>query len=206
MSFVSHFTSGAGRLADAISGLGADLAAAVPILDGEGRYRLLAESERLPFHATEPLIGAGDVVVRQDMEVCGRFPDDSGYRAFALATERLVNAALARLDPPPIPGPAGFNDLSLQRYAPGSIGITPHRDHVRYRGLVAIVVVAGGGRFFVCADRSGRDAREIPALPGHVILMRGPGFGGQRDRPFHFVTDIESWRLSFGLRHDSTTP
>ncbi len=28
MSFVSHFTSGAGRLADAISGLGADLAAA----------------------------------------------------------------------------------------------------------------------------------------------------------------------------------
>ncbi len=33
---------------------------------------------------------------------------------------------------------------------------------------------------------------EIPALPGHVILKRGPGFGGQRDRPFHFVSDIES--------------
>ncbi len=41
-----------------------------------------------------------------------------------------------------------------------------------------IVVVGGGGRLFVCADRSGRDAREIPALPGHVILKRGPGFGG----------------------------
>ena len=160
MSFVSHFTSGAGRLADAISGLGADLAAAVPILDGEGQYRLLAESERLPFHATEPLIGAGDVVVRQDMEVCGRFPDDSGYRAFALATERLVNAALARLDPPPIPGPVGFNDLSLQRYAPGSIGITPHRDHVRYRGVPPFYLIRGTSGSFTAAGDELFTAKE----------------------------------------------
>jgi hypothetical protein len=98
------------------------------------------------------------------------------------------------------PSPLHFNSLSLQKYAQGSIGITPHRDGLRYINLICIFVIAGQGRFFVCADRSGQEAVEIEATPGNVILMRAPGFLGEDLRPFHFVSEISATRYSFGLR------
>jgi hypothetical protein len=94
--------------------------------------------------------------------------------------------------------------LILQRYEPGCLGITPHRDHIKYTALVAIVVLCGDGRFRVCADRSGRGAVEIPAPAGHVLLMRAPGFERQGRRPFHFLDQVTERRYSFGLRQDST--
>jgi alkylated DNA repair dioxygenase AlkB len=119
-----------------------------------------------------------------------------------MALEDLVARALARLDPPPLPAPPPLNDLVVQRYAVGSRGITPHRDHLRYRDLVALVNLAGRARFFICADRSGRDAREIPLPPGSVLLMRAPDFAGRSDRPFHMLSEVTETRISLGLRHD----
>ena len=70
------------------------------------------------------------------------------------------------------------------------------------KGLVSLVILAGDGRFMVCEDRSGANAREIPSPPGCLLLMRAPGLHGRRDRPFHFLTDVTTARMSFGLRYD----
>jgi len=95
-----------------------------------------------------------------------------------------------------------INDFIVQRYSPGQQGITPHRDHIRYRGLVAIVVLSGAGKFWVCDDREGGNARTIPETSGSLLLMRAPDFAGRTDRPFHALSNITETRYSFGMRHD----
>ncbi|MBI2486575.1 MAG: hypothetical protein HYW01_06385 [Deltaproteobacteria bacterium] len=90
--------------------------------------------------------------------------------------------------------------MVLQKYEKGSIGITPHRDGLSYINLVCIFNIGGRGKFFICSDRFGKDAREIDASPGKVVFLRAPGFFGSKDRPFHFVTDIQETRYTFGLR------
>ena len=67
---------------------------------------------------------------------------------------------------------------------------------------MAIVTLAGRASFFLCADRSGRDAREVPIPPGSLLLMRAPGFAGRRDRPFHMLSEVSETRIALGLRHD----
>ena len=90
--------------------------------------------------------------------------------------------------------------IELARYETGSLGITPHRDGFKYKNLIGIFMIGGRGRFYVCSDRAGNDAREIDASPGNVILMKAPGFLGRKERPFHYVTDIQGTRYIFGLR------
>ena len=200
--FADTFTSGTDALADALPRLADEDAVSLPLLDPQARQRLIDAAADLPFRPARPVIGEGERAVHQEFDICMTFPDNSLFHAFAAEMARWVNGALDRLDPPLLSEPMRFNDLALQRYEPGSLGITAHRDHVRYEGLVALVLLSGAARFFVCADRSGRDAREVPAPAGHVLLMRAPGFAGRRDRPFHFLRNITRQRLSLGLRHD----
>jgi len=178
-------------------------AASLPLLDLPARRRLTAATARLAFRPAIPTVGEGANVVYQEFELCMTFPPTSLFVGFASALERLVDAALARLPSPPVRRPFRFNDLVVQRYERGALGITAHRDHIRYEGLIALIPLSGTARFFVCADRAGTAAREIPAPPGSLILMRGPDFAGRRDRPFHFVRDISKRRLSLGLRYDT---
>ena len=114
--------------------------------------------------------------------------------------EEFLPAELERIET--TPGRLLFNDLMLQRYSVGEVGITPHRDRTGYRNLVCLFVLEGQGRFYVCNDRQGRGAREIPHAPGDVLLMRAPGFQRSAERPFHFVRDIQSPRYVFGLRQE----
>jgi hypothetical protein len=108
---------------------------------------------------------------------------------------------LAELETYPFETALNFNSMVLQRYEEGSLGITPHKDGLSYINLVCVFVIGGRGRFYVCSDRSGRDAKEVAASPGNVILMRAPGlFGAEDNRPFHYVTEIEETRYTFGLR------
>jgi hypothetical protein len=93
-----------------------------------------------------------------------------------------------------------FNSLVLQKYNKNSIGITPHRDHLKYINLICIFIIKGKGRFFVCSDREGHNAIEINSEPGNLIILRAPGFLGTKLRPFHYVTDINETRYTFGLR------
>ncbi len=128
-------------------------------------------------------------------------PPESPFWELAQRVEAPLNEALGRLDPAPVDLPFPLNDLVVQRYATGSSGITPHRDHVRYLGLVANLVLSGDARFSVCRDRSGHDARDVAGLAGHIILMRNIGFAGLTDRPFHAVSDIKERRVIVGLRY-----
>lgn len=187
-------------------------AASVPVLREEARQRLLAEAERYPYTAEPEAVGSGDRLVRQQMDSCAGFPAESGFHRLRIALQSLFDEGFATLDRYPFGTPLAFTDLVLQRYPTGSLGITPHRDSLRYANLVCIVVLGGRGRFFVCRDRAGNDPMEIDAAPGRAILLRAPGLldspatsstEGDR-RPFHSVTAITETRYTFGLRQKMT--
>ncbi len=198
-----HIVATPQALAASLARLEAEDAAALPLLSPQGCQALLAASESLSYRPAKPVIGVGERAVYQDFEICMPVPQGSLFHACAEAVQQLLPLALAELDEPPLAAAPPLNDLVVQRYAPGSRGITPHRDHVRYRDLVAIVTLAGRARFYICTDRRGRDAREIPLPPGGLLLMRAPGFAGRSDRPFHMLSEVTEPRLSLGLRHDT---
>ncbi len=200
--FKTSFRVTPSELAAGLARLAVEDAVSLPLVRRADLPRLVGATARLPFRPAAPVAGEDNRAVRQEFELCMTIPGHSVLRAFAAALGRLVDTALARLDPAPLSGPFQFNDLVVQRYPRGSLGITPHRDHVRYEGLVALITLSGTARFFICADRSGQDAREVPCPPGNLVLMRAPGFAGGRDRPFHFVRDVTRPRLGLGLRHD----
>jgi hypothetical protein len=195
--------TGTEALAEALGRLATEDAVSLPLLDPARSRTLAAAAERLPFRPATPLIGEADRQVRQDFELTTEIPAGSPFHALAAELERLIARALRTVEPPPLTAPPRFNDLIIQRYHRGSAGITPHRDHIRYVGLVAIVTLAGSTRFFICPDRSGRDAREVAMPPGSLLLMRAPGFAGRRDRPFHTLSEVTEQRISLGLRHDT---
>lgn len=175
-------------------------AASLPLLSEAFRLRLLAEAESYTYTPEEEFVGSGEKLVRQQMGSFESFSPGSAYLELCIAFQVWLEERLQSLPQYPFSTHLSFNALSLQKYEQGSIGITPHRDGLRYINLICIFVVGGQGRFFVCADRSGREAVEIDAAPGVVILMRAPGFLGEDRRPFHYVSEISLRRYSFGMR------
>lgn len=192
-------------LTDALTRLAVEDALAVPYLGEAACAELVACCEMLTYRAGRPVVGPPERAVYQDLELTTDIPADSRLRAYASHLEADLQGALERQEPPLLGYPFVINDFIVQRYSPGQKGITPHRDHVRYRGLVAILVLSGAGRFSVCTDREGSGRRDIPAPPGSLLLMRAPDFAGLTDRPFHVLSDITVTRYSFGLRYDTQT-
>ena len=190
-------------LACALRVCAAQGAAALPVLCEAQRMRLVAAAKDMSWRAARTVVGEGERQVIQDFELAQDFSGRSPYRKVATLIDAAIAQAARRLSPNPLPDGYHINDLILQRYAPGSRGITPHRDHLRYRGVVALVVVAGDGRFCLCDVRRGSGAREIAAGPGDLLLMRAPGLARSSERPFHFLDRITIERLSFGLRWDT---
>ena len=177
-------------------------AVSLPVL-GEHRRRSLLDAARAsPFRAARAQVGTGDRLVHQRMEVCEHFPPDGVFRAFTREFQTLWDDFILGCRSNPFDGRLVFNDLMLQRYSIGELGITPHRDRTGYRNLVCLFILEGKGRFYVCEDRAGTGAREIAHAPGDVLLMRAPGFQASAERPFHFVRDIQSPRYVFGLRQE----
>lgn len=205
MDFESYLTADTNATMELITNVVAKDAASAPMVDTRGLDLLLEAAVDLAFRrAREEVTVNENTIVRQDFELCYDIPSEGVFRDCADALERHLNKALAQMNPAPLAPSLRLNDLVLQRYGPGSQGITPHRDHVRYQSLVVLLVVSGHGRYCICSDREGSGAREIPAPAGHVILMRAPGFANRKDRPFHFLNDITSERYSFGIRYDAT--
>ncbi len=97
------------------------------------------------------------------------------------------------------------NDISIQRYQAGSLGISPHLDNKRYRYLVAIFTLEGAAPLAWCTDRQGAVQHEWATAPGSLVLLRGPGLGGVEDgRPLHTVGGpSEGRRTSLTFRMDS---
>jgi hypothetical protein len=190
-------------LTEALARLEAAPAVSLPFLTAHALRRLIGATTHLRYRPATPAIGTGANAVHQDFELCMAIPERSLLRSFAGVLEALLNAALARMEPRPLAWPLHLNDAIVQRYPAGSSGITAHRDHLRYRDLVALVTLSGAARICLCDDRAGGNPREIPCPPGHLLLMRAPGFAGRNERPFHFLDRVTRARLSLGLRHDS---
>jgi hypothetical protein len=191
------------ELARALERVACNGGAALPFLRRSHCAALAAAAAAMVYRPARKVIGEGERQVLQDFTLTDSFAPDSPYHEVAAAAGKALAGAVAIMARNPLPPGFTLNDLILQRYAPGSRGITPHRDHIRYRGVVLILVMSGDGRFCLCADRGGSESCEIPALPGDLLLMRAPGFRGEEIRPFHFLTAISRERLSFGLRWDS---
>lgn len=99
-----------------------------------------------------------------------------------------------------------FNDVSAQKYEPGSSGIGIHRDGLRYRDLVLIICLSGCSELFISDNREGVGAQVINDKPGRLVIMSAPGFKyliDPKSRPLHGVKNIRRGRLSIGLRCDS---
>lgn len=189
-------------LAEVVETLAVAGAVAVPMLDPDFRQSLLGAARTGRWRPARTLVGRGERLVQQRMEVCDHFPADSIFRTLTAEFQALWDEYLAEVAESPFEGPLEFNDLMLQRYDVGEVGITPHVDRTAYRNLVCLFILEGEGRFYVCDDRAGTRAREIPHGAGDVLLMRAPGFRGSEVRPFHFVRDIRSPRYVFGLRQE----
>ena len=175
----------------------------MPYLTGKECAELVGSCKQLTFRDASPVLGKPGHEVYQDLELTTDIPRDSPLLALGQTIGggpcRKLSTGWTRR---PLDYPFVINDFIVQRYAPGQQGITPHRDHVRYRGLVAIIVLSGAGKFWVCDDREGGNARPIPESPGVLLLMRAPDFAGRTDRPFHALSGITETRYSFGMRHD----
>lgn len=179
-------------------------AAFLPWLDADGTAALLASCDQdLRYRAARPLVGGAGREVRQDFDLTMDIPARHPLRQVAQHLTTAFGEGLAAMSPNPLPGGLVFNDLIVQRYPAGSDGITPHRDHIRYVGLVALLTLAGDARFYLCDDRAGGNPRPFGMAPGGLTLMRAPGFPGEPQRPFHCVADIRRPRVSVGLRHDT---
>ncbi len=198
----SGFESSPAALAEAIARLPEEDAVSLPLLGDTSLQNLIEESTTFTYRAATPVIGEGEKSVRQDCEVSCTVSWDGALAACALGLQQALQEALTLLTPHPLDERFCINDLIVQRYPRGSGGITPHRDHLAYRGLISVITLSGTCRFAVCGDRSGAGARAVPAPPGWLVLMRGPGLFGLKDRPFHFVDRFSEPRVSIGLRHD----
>jgi hypothetical protein len=203
LTAVTDFVADAAAMADALRRVGDEEATSLALLRVDALGPLLAEARALCYRPARPVVGQGAAAVYQDFDLTMELPADGALMALSRALNRLIGEALAGMRSAPLPGGFAINDHILQRYPAGCAGMSPHRDHVRYTGLVAIVMLAGAGRFLVCDDRAGANEREIPCAPGTLLLMRAPGFQGRGDRPFHAVRDITEDRYILGLRHDA---
>ena len=176
-------------------------ATSVSILDEDFRIALLKEAEGCHYRPEDETVGSGDRLVRQEVSSFENFSAESRYVLLKDSFQELLEWSLAKLESCPFEAALSFNSMVLQRYEEGSIGITPHRDGSSFINLVCVFVIDGRGRFYVCSDRSGRDARDVDVSPGNVIVMRAPRlFSSEDNRPFHYVTDIREMRYTFGLR------
>jgi hypothetical protein len=175
---------------------GAFVGAAV---EGSFLSRLQTELRDLTFAPAPTEVGQ----VRQETEASTLPPRLEGFPATAALRRALVTAARAS-------GVRGLrtwwpDDVSVQRYAAGALGITSHRDGRRFRRLVTVVTLRGRARFAIRGQRHGAVLAEWNVGPGDLVLMRGPGLAGARDgRPFHEVSGPrKGTRSSVAFRMDA---
>ena len=189
-------------LADALRRVERDGAAAVPALSLPARRALVRAAGELSFRTARPVVGTGGRAVTQAFEIADDVPETGPFGALAGALAERLNAVLARDDTPSC-ATIAFNDRVAQRYPPGDVGISPHKDHIRYVHLVVNVVLQGFGRLYICPERSFQDALAIPGSAGDLLLMRAPGFADSDHRPFHAIGEVTQERLVLGLRQDA---
>lgn len=170
----------------------------IPIISDSYRTRLLEEAETYHYEKQPEIVGPAKV--REQLSSIKEFRPGSLFFRLKDDFQKKLDEKLVKLASYPFAQPLAFNEMSLQLYEKGSIGITPHMDGLSQLNLICIFVLTGTSTFALCDDRSGLNARTLDTTPGNVIIMRAPGFLSSDFRPFHFVKDITERRIVFGLR------
>ena len=201
MNVNPYFTVSPDQLGGAVHALTYISAVSVPILSFDFRQALLEAALVADYRPATETVGKPGNEVTQRLYVADSFGEHSIFRELTTAFQALFDesANCSGLFTEPV----AFNDLMLQKYDRGEVGITPHRDRTAYRHVICLFVLAGLGRFGVATDRARSKEQEISNFPGDVILMPGPGFKPMNERPYHFVEHITEERFVFGLRHDN---
>ena len=174
----------------------------IPFISKPFIFELIEQASILHFRKARALVGNS---VTQDFEICFPAPRDGAIDILATSIERLFLEAINLLHEPPIKGPK-FNDIAMQRYVSGSVGISPHKDHKKYTSVIIIVTLSGRSNFCVCDDRNGKNAKILDDRPGNILILPATGFkvlSNVFNRPIHFVNSISDGRLSIGLRQNN---
>ena len=148
------------------------------------RQQLQREIQDGPFERLPDQIGP----VRQEADLF--VVTDAMTDHPALARLRAEFVTRLRQDGPQIPGLARWwpNEVYVQRYKPGALGVSPHLDSKRFAVLVAVFTTEGSARFALCQTRAGEIIQQWEAGAGSLTLLRGPGLLNAEDRrPFHTV-------------------
>jgi len=169
-------------------------------LHEQTRIGMLQELDSAHLHTAAPEVGA--YKIKQDYQYTGDFAADSLFISVQKALQTQLNISCESALPGCLSVPLEFTDLLAHRYRPTDLGISPHRDGLKYLNIIAVFVLEGQGRFGMCDDREGTNTREVRNEPGDLLLMRAPGFCGENIQPFHFVDQIVTQRTSFALRHN----
>ncbi len=170
----------------------------------EARYGLVAALDSAAFERAPERVGD----VRQDFDLLvmkpGEGPADPALSPLlALAEEyaALLGARATSLDEPWL---ADFvpTDIHVQRYRPGSAGISPHRDGRRFIKLISVFSLGSPAEFRLCRDRRGLPLRRYQLDSGDLLLLWAPGFAGRPSaRPLHSVSGpVGKVRYSITLR------
>jgi hypothetical protein len=161
---------------------------------------LLAEALNLEWRKAVEFVSASKV--EQDYWVAGTLATESSFRLLAAETANWINGwgaadfggATLR-----------FNEMRVQRYEANSFGITPHRDGLWCKMVIGLFILEDGGRFGLCDDRTEAkepiNARALQMSAGDLVLMRAPGFRGENTQPMHFVDNVRTRRITYGLRY-----
>mgnify|MGYP001560785332 CR=1 FL=1 len=183
-----------------IRGLLYEGAVSIPIVPEARRLLLIDEAMKYPYTKQPEIVGPAKV--REQLSSFDKFPKDSLFIKLRDDFTQLLNYKLSFASTKPFSEQISFNELSLQKYDEGSIGITPHKDNFSSINLIAIFILKGKGDFAICDDRQGINPRYLDTTVGNVIFMRAPKFFSSNYRPFHFVSNITEERLTLGLRYN----
>lgn len=172
-----------------------------PLIPENRRANLVRESYSYNYQPQPEVLSGGKV--REQLSSVKEFPENSPFYKFRDDfTEALVRKLSTLTIRDIFLEPLLFNDMSLQKYDKGSIGITPHKDGKSCINLVCVFNLVGKAEFALCDDRSGANPRFLDTSPGNMVIMRGPGFFHGNFQPFHFVRNITEERIVFGLRQN----
>jgi hypothetical protein len=183
--------------------LGATGAVSVPLLTESARKELHQAAEKLDYSLDRAVYGKCDRTVKTDYGSCELEGEAGLFKDFQAAFQARLDQFLDQVNPYPFCTPFRWNAAVVQRYIPGQLGITPHVDSLRAVNLIALVNLGGQADFYRCDDRQGTHAVQLDTTPGNVVFLRAPGFLNSQERPFHFLTNVQSTRYSLGLRQRS---
>jgi alkylated DNA repair dioxygenase AlkB len=102
--------------------------------------------------------------------------------------------------------PLTVNEATFMAYDWPDGGISPHRDHARYRSAVMVFTVEGAAAFRIHHSRDIEDVvKTWLTTPGDMVVLRAACARGVEGRAMHSVgPPLRGARVSLSFRDDST--